>query len=77
LIFSTDFSIIEAQGCVIGMKTKLLNIAAISCIALATLLAFGWAGVELAIYYGNNTLYSNMFFFVVLRKPRLLWIFIA
>ena len=65
------------------MKTKVLNIAAVSCIVLATLLAFGWAGVELAIYYGNNTLYSNAFFepiydvIMFLEHTTILAIFVA
>ena len=65
------------------MKTKVLNIAAISCIVLATLLAFGWAGVELAIYYGNNSLYSNPVFSVIydvimfLKNTTVLAIFVA
>lgn len=65
------------------MKNKLLNIAAISFIALATLLALSWAGVELAIYYGNNAIYSNMFFapiydvIMYLETTTILGIFVA
>ena len=44
------------------MKNKFLNVCAITFIALAIVLALSWAGVELAIYYGNNALYTNMFF---------------
>lgn len=44
------------------MKNKFLNVCAVTFIALAIVLALSWAGVELAIYYGNNALYTNMFF---------------
>lgn len=44
------------------MKNKLITIASISFIAMAAFLALSWSAVELAIYYGNNSLYSNMFF---------------
>jgi len=65
------------------MKKNLLNIAGISFIVLAVLLALSWMGVELAIYYGNNTLYSNAFFSVIydvimfLKNTTILTVFIA
>ena len=44
------------------MKNKLISIASITFIAMAAFLALSWSAVELAIYYGNNSLYTNMFF---------------
>ena len=44
------------------MKNKLLSVASITFIAMAAFLALSWSAVELAIYYGSNTLYTNMFF---------------
>ena len=44
------------------MKNKLISIASITFIAMAAFLALSWSAVELAIYYGNNTLYSSSFF---------------